>query len=242
MLKHKRQTAILLLAALLLSTACGSGADSTDTTTAGNDTTAAPVETTPEYTKPDVDYGGAVFTFLDYDTDDYFWQAATYSDINAEEENGDPINDAQYRRNIKVEEELNVDIQTYPINTIDRAVPGKELTKLIMAGDNTVDAGFVFGNSIKQLLADPGYLHNINDCSTLDYTASWWDQRAIEELSFDGDFKILVGDISLFTSFAPMLFFFNKKVASDFKLDNMYDLVREGKWTADKLYEYCKLV
>lgn len=94
-----RATALTLALLMALLASCGETPvekpdDTTGETTTIEDTTAA-----PEYLPPDVDYEGATFTILDYDTDEYFWHAATYSDIHAEEDNGDPINDAQFKRN-----------------------------------------------------------------------------------------------------------------------------------------------
>lgn len=233
---------ILIFSALLSACAGGDTADTTAQTTAAETTTDAVSETESEYTSPGVDYEGAVFTILDYDTDEYFWQAATYSDINAEEENGDPINDAQYKRNMAVEEELNITLETYPVGGVSRFDNANELRRLILAGEDIVDAAFVFGREISNVLSEPGYLMNFNDISTMNLDASWWDQNAIETLTFGSNLKAVTGDISLYTQFAPMLYFYNKNLAEQFGIDDCYDLVRQGEWTFDKVNEYCQLV
>jgi hypothetical protein len=119
-MKHNR-IALLLLAAMLTSLAsCGgdTSAPSGDTTaSAGDGTTAAEPS---EYVNPGVDYKGETFTILDYQTEEYFWQAASYSDIHAEEEYGDPLNDAQFQRNRAVEEALNIKLDTYPVGGVGR--------------------------------------------------------------------------------------------------------------------------
>ncbi|MBO5218362.1 MAG: hypothetical protein J6C52_02955, partial [Clostridia bacterium] len=242
MLHSKRMLSLLLLAAMLTACACGSSdAPVSDTTASdGDNTTTAPE--TSEYVNPGVDYKGETFTILDYQTDDYFWQAASYSDIHAEEENGDPINDAQYKRNRAVEEALNIKLETYPVGGVSRGNNGNELRKFILADDDTIDAGFVFGSNMRSLLAEPGLLINIDEVPTLNYDASWWDQKAIETLSFDGKFKAITGDVSLYRAFSPMLYFYNKNVAKMYRIDNCYDLVREGKWTFDVLYDYSRTV
>ena len=232
----------MLLAALLLS-ACGSDAPapSGDTTAAAADTTVG--ETlSDEYKVPDVDYGGAAFTILDYDTEEYFWQAATYSDIRADEESGEPINDAQYKRNLKVQEQLNIKLETYPVGSVKRDQNDDEFTRLVLAGDDAIDAGFIFGGTIKTLIAQPDYLVDLYDIPTLDTSASWWDQNAVDTFEYGGALKTITGDISLYTTFAPILYYFNKDVAETHSIKDLYSLTREGKWTVDKAYEYSRLV
>ena len=227
-----------ILTALLVS--CG------DTATESKDTsseiTLAEVTTAPEYTSPGVNYDGATFTILDYDTDEYFWHAASYSDINAEEDNGDPINDAQFKRNRKVEEELGIKLSTYPINGVKRTNNQAELRKLVTAGDDVVDAAFIFGSEMQSSLADSGMLIDWSDVPGIDLSDPWWDQSAIEAFSFDGKLKVLTGDISLYSTFSPDLLFFSKNLADVYQLNDMYDLVRAGKWTNDKVNEYCRVV
>ena len=241
-MNSKRILPAALLATAQLLCACQSGAAPvSDSSSTGDTTSSEPIETKAEYTSPGVDYGGAEFTILDYDTDEYFWQAATYSDIHAEEENGDPINDAQYKRNRQVEEELNITLKTYPVGGVARFSNASEYRKLILAGDNSVDAAFVFGAEASSLLGE-GYLTDLHSIPTLNLGASWWDQNAIDTFTFGGNLEVVTGDISLYTSFSPIMYFYNKNLAEAFKIDDCYDLVRSGKWTYDKVFEYCELV
>lgn len=237
----KRALSVLLLITLLLAS-CGSGDSSadTDTSTANGDTTAS--DPAAEYQSPGIDYGGATFTILDYDTEEYFWQAATYSDICADEESGDPVNDAQYKRNIKVEEELNINLETYPVGGKSRNNNQTEYEKLVLSGDTSVDAAFVFAQYIKGILTEPGMSVDLLSIPTLNVEASWWDESMVEAFRLGGKLRAITGDISIYTTFAPMLYFGNKTLAENYKLDNTYDLVREGKWTLDVMLENCRTV
>ncbi|MBE6611855.1 MAG: hypothetical protein E7632_05140 [Ruminococcaceae bacterium] len=233
----KRTLSIVLLMSMLASlAACGSSGDTTADTTAAGETT--PAETlSDEYKNPGVDYGGETFKFLDFHTDTYKWQARGYSELNAAEESGEPINDAQYKRNVKVEEELNIKLDTYL-----HEKPSEELIKLVMAGEDEVDAAFVFADTTNKLLSDKGMLQDLKKISTIDLDASWWNQNALETFTLGGELKVATGDISLYSSFSPMMMFFNKNVADEFKITDLYDLVRTDKWTWDKCAEYCKMV
>ena len=241
-MKNSKSSVSLLLALITaLLASCG------DTVAENNEsstelTTSAEITTASEYTDPGVDYEGATFTILDYDTDEYFWHAATYSDIHAEEDNGDPINDAQFKRNRKVEEELGIKLETYPVGGVGRFSNQTELRKLVTAGDDTVDAAFMFGAEMQPALADSGMLIDWNEVPGVDLSASWWDHNAIEAFSFNGKTKVLTGDISIYNAFSPILLFFSKNLADMYQLSDMYDLVRAGKWTNDKVNEYCRVV
>lgn len=235
---------VALFLALLL-TSCGAAVTETDETTEQGESAVAEesvVETEPEYTAPGVTYDGAEFCILDYQTDDYFWQAATYSDIYADSDTGEPINDAQYQRNLKVEDELDIKLTTYPVGGVGRSNNATVFRKLAMADEDTIDAGFIFGTDLKTLLAESNLLQDFHSIPTLNVDASWWDKNAVDTFTLSGKLKVLTGDVSLYTTFSPILYFFNKEVAADYSITDLYDLVREGKWTLDRMMEYCKVV
>ena len=237
--------ALLTLTASIL-TSCGGGSTTTNETTAQNtNDTDAPetteAVTTSEYTKPEKGYDGAEFCFAAYSSDNYSWQAASYCDAWADEENGDPINDAIYQRNRAVEEAIDITVKAHEIDASGRNIAG-ELTKLILAGDDLVDVGFVLGAGMPTMTGTGDMVFDLKDIDTLDLTKSWWDQQSVEELAILDANYLVTGDISLYSNFAPNVNFINKQIAEDFSLENPYDLVRDGKWTFDKMIEMCKKV
>ncbi|MBE6611365.1 MAG: hypothetical protein E7632_02630 [Ruminococcaceae bacterium] len=231
----RKLTAILLFAAMLATLSCGEAAPvQTDTSAADTDTTTA--AETGEYTVPDVDYGGAEFVILEQDTNQYNnWICQKYYSIVAEEENGDPINDAMYRTVRQTEEELNVDI-TYQISQKRL----EEMRKMVLAQDDEYD--LITHNNAGTISAEEGLAVDFGSIDTIDLSASWWQQNAVESFTLNGQVKALIGDITPQTYFAPIMFFFNKAVAEEFKLGNLYDLVRSGDWTLAKAYEMSRTV
>ncbi|MCQ2433315.1 MAG: hypothetical protein MJ175_11985, partial [Clostridia bacterium] len=113
--------------------------------------------------------------------------------------------------------------------------------KMINAGDNSIDAAIVYLTSMPALIADAGKLTDLSAVSTLNTSASWWDQNAVTEFTLGGQMKLLVGDLNLYNTFSPIMYFFNKNVANQYDLGNLYDLVRDGKWTNDKMMEFSKI-
>ncbi|MBQ2707598.1 MAG: hypothetical protein IJF67_04980 [Clostridia bacterium] len=226
----KNTLSVLLLISMLTALSCGEGVtEDTIADTAAGTTTAAPE--TAEYTVPDVNYNGAEFVILDQDsTSNTNWICLKYHTISAEEETGEPINDAQYQSLRKTEEELNVKINCF--------MPGSRLQTVrnsVLAQDDEYD--LVTTTAAGTLASEPGLVVDLASIDTLNLAASWWQQNAVEAFTINGKLKVLIGDITPYTYFSPIIFFFNKQVVDEFKLENPYELVRSGDWTLAKAYE-----
>ena len=134
----KRIISAILLGAMLISAmACGEQADSAKpaSTTAvteqvidANETTSE-VELQPDL--PDYDCNGETFTFMVRGPSFNEWES---QDIYAEEQDGEPINDAVYLRNLYVQEKYNVKIAQEGVSD-----PGSSGKKTVQAGDSVYD-------------------------------------------------------------------------------------------------------
>jgi len=236
-------TVILLITTLLTIAACAaeeSGNNSESVTGAKPDETTAAVQ---EYKSPGVNYNNAVITIgaADHTKDNYaiVWSVENYCDAYASEQNGDPINDALYLRNQRVEDELGVIINAYNLGTF--VTNGDNLQKLIMSADNAVDIAFMSGNHISKFMGTDMVL-DLKSIPNVDFSHSWWDQKSVKEYDLFGTMAIVTGDINLNSNFAQVVYFFNKQLADDFKLENIYDIVRNGSWTYPKMMEMCRTV
>ena len=246
----KRTAVISLLCALLLTAAsCGeaaapvSGEDSGNASPADGTAQAETEASVPaEYTAPGHDYGGETVTIaaVDYYTNHNggVWRAAGYCEVFSSGENGDPINDAIYRRNRTLSETLNVNVELYSISSFGNTTA--EFRKPVMAGDDIIDIGMVQADSLKNLLTG-SMLIDLYDLPGIDFSHSWWDQAAISELELYGKLQAATGDISLLLSFAPITYFFNKQLIASLDLDDPYALVDSGKWTLPAAMEMCKI-
>ena len=234
------------LAALLLIisavSACGGGAGGvTDVTAEVTEAETVTEEITepPEYTPPDSDWGGAELTVaaVDYGRGSGVWFAMDYCEMYSEEENGDPINDAIFERVRKVEEELNLEITLNKFTDITKIEP--EFSKTVLAGDDVIDFGMVNALSLPSLL-NKSLLIDLKTLPDIDFSRSWWDQNSISELEILGKLRAVTGDISLYNDYAVITYFFNKQLHESLGLDNLYELVRSGKWTLDKAMAMCE--
>ncbi|MBQ2707000.1 MAG: extracellular solute-binding protein, partial [Clostridia bacterium] len=235
----KRSISMLLLIAMLAGmTACGeSGGGNTVTeTTSGDTTTAEPVEAgIPEPELPVKDYGGEEFTFLIRGEG-----SGSYRErwVYAEEENGEVVNDAVFRRNQATEEKFNIKIKT-----IEPSWSGgwaNELENMarqyIQAGDPEIDVISSMRSSLGAL-AREGMLYNFHDLDSVNLTAPYWDANAVEHMTLDGNLFMMPSDISMGNLSMARFFYFNKRYIDEYKLEDPYTLVEDNKWTLDKMLE-----
>ena len=245
----KRQTAAWLCAALMLSAAassCGEAALSEPKENSGSDTAPVTEAVTEEIDEnanalanaiaslPAKDYGGYTFTVLDRnEVTDPNWVTI---DVYSEAENGDVINDAVYQRNRILEEAFNIKVAHTPVQT-----PNADAKKMITAGDAAFD---VVTDGINTLgtLATSGYLYDWHEVPGIDLSQPWWDPQATTELSIGNKLFFTTGDISIMDNYGTWCIMFNKTIANDYDLDNIYEHVNKGTWTMGLLYEMAKTV
>ncbi len=241
------KSAALLCTLLLVPAvaACGQGGSGTTVDTEGNGvgTTAAPIETVdPTQAALDaavaklegVDYSGYDFRFLDRsDEKDPNWETI---DIYAEEADGDTITDAVYARNRLLEEKINIKISEHKVFD-----PYVDARTSIMAGSDDFD---LMTDGLQQLatLAAEGYLVDLNSVSQLKLSSEWWDQDMRNDLSIGGKLFFATGDISIMDNYGTWCIMFNKDIAAEYDLPDLYGLVNAGTWTLDKMYDMAKAV
>ena len=237
---------ILTLPATIIFTSCAADPNSKENT--GPDTNKDNVETTTvsEFQPlANADFSGNELRMIGPGTDPVIWDYAACASINevgVETETGEPINDAVYRRNREVEELYKINIVTsFPGNT--RGAYEQYVKKSFLAAEDTYDIAFMIGSSATTtILTNNSYTCDLLNFPNLDLTYSWWDQRSIADLSVANQLHMVAGDINIFSAFSVDHLFQNKTMVEEYKLENVYDLVRQGKWTYDKLIEMARQV
>ena len=131
MYKCNKMAYLLIVAMLASMTACGGDAPTAETTGGVDTTTAAPVEEGPKLEIPESDFGGYTVTFL---------AVEKYTDhfkLIAEEENGDALNDAGYKRARAVGDLLNVEFDHHELALAEEIAT--TLNRSVMAGEGAYD-------------------------------------------------------------------------------------------------------
>lgn len=189
------------------------------------DDTAAEDEKAPLLAQQD--FEGYTFRFHNFDQ---YWN---HMQLTADAENGDTLNDAIYRRNTKIEDYLNITITEFMSDT-------KALYRTVQAGDDACDAAYVKGTDITTFLGAKGGtpLYDFKtEVPHIDLTAPWWCAQANNDITIGNKQYFAANDISLsyFDSVMPIVM--NLRLVNDFDLDDPYELVRNGKWTMDRVGE-----
>lgn len=214
--------------------ACGDTNDDVSETTA--DVTASPEN---EAGLPTANYGGYEFHILSVGrgtvcTDDF-----AYS-----EENASILDAAVHKRNMSVEALYNVKLDTEWRNTTANQQSPEGYRALVQeatAGDTNYDLCVIPGYDVSEL-AYGGYLTDLNKLPYFDSTATWYDQKANETFDFGGSLFFTAGDYGINLMDQTYCIAFNKKLAEEYGVEDLYDLVRTNKWTLEKMYEIAKSV
>lgn len=230
----KSQIMALLLAVLMTSASCGGGAvKQPDATSDDSDsTTSSPETEKPAPNLEAIDCGGEAFRVLTRKTDGYVRQS---DDISAEEINGNTLNDNTYERNRIIEDKYNLKFEIKN----DVGDIGSLIRTTVSAGDDSYDL-IINGISGSISLSAEGMLLKLDDLPDVDFDMPWWNKTIMDDMSVYDKHYVGINDMSVNAYFAAGIVYFNKSLAEDYKLENPYDLVREGKWTFDKMVELCR--
>ena len=164
-------------------------------------------------------------------TADHHWEA---KEIVAEEETGDIVNDAVYKRNTTISERYNIQI-----TRVANADPAALAKKSVTAGSDDYDLIFA-SIATTVTIAQNGCLLNLKDVMYIDLPKPWYDQNANEQLSIANKLYTTFCDFTIMDKDATWVYLFNKKLIQDLGLEDPYQVVKEGKWTIDKMVEMCK--
>ncbi len=241
----KRTLALALVALMLVSTlvACAGDGGSTETTAApAASTTAASAESnTPETTAFDpfagfdenLRYDGHTFTIHNANRGSSWY---TRISVVSEEQTGDIINDAMFTRQSKVEERFGVKIVEVESNDLSG-----DIRREIQA--NTGDYNMAFANNMACMsLAAEGNFYDLNDIEQLNLDQPWWDQRAREDMSINNKLFYITGAFDITRLDGIRTVYYNKSLANEYNLGDLYAMVDNGTWTLDKYTEMCMAV
>ena len=245
----KKALAILLASLLLISllVSCGPSGNGDTTTTApvsgdnagGDATTTAAPETESPYDaagylkddlNPELNYNGEKFTIL-------YWQDVERIEFEVEEQTGDLIGDALYNRNATVEDRLNIEFEWIgtPGNYNNQAAFVTQVDNDVKSGgDYEVFAGYSMSAAT---IALQGLSRNLMEVDNINFDQPWWPSSLTELTTINGRLYFCSGDIS--TNMLHMMYctLFNKDMATELNVGNLYEMVDKGTWTIDKMAE-----
>lgn len=242
-MKTKSVGSLLLAALTLASVLVSCGGDTpgeSQVTTGAADTESIAVETeeTLKSLVPDgLDFGGEeirIYSAPYFETDTFM--------LHVDEETGDVVNDAVFKRNLALESKFNVSFtyeDTYQNGSgVDAAV---QIRKFVTAGSDDYDIIFGCQYNLAPLVLD-NIMLNLDGAEYLHLDQPWWYQNHIQEMSIGhGKTYFVTGDITLGVLRNMSCMYVNKQVYTQNyeSVDEMYQEVLDGKWTFDRLSQIC---
>lgn len=246
----KKKIFAALLAALMLAptfTACSEGGvDETDAQTAEteNTTPSAEEETAAEETVdedsrtsisddlPEKDFEGQSFRVLTTEGGAIYGFDYT-SEIIAEELNGDACNDAVYNRNLGIETRFDVSISCQT-----NATPASYIGTLVQSGTDEFDLVGMYNFLAYNALNAQAVL-NWLEVPYVNLEKPWHNQLANDSATINNRLYAICSDLAITSMLYTHAFFFNGTLIEQYgyTADDMYTLVKEGKWTLDKAME-----
>lgn len=237
--------ALVLIFALLASSCAGGQPAETTAEATSPEATVDVVATdaaTGEETIPLLDvrnFGGETFRVIwpQPHSDGHFM----HNEINVDQDSGDIIDSAVFKRNRKVEDDYGIRITSILIwcSSISGTV-----TKTIASGgaDDVYDA---FCAPIK-MVTSAAIEGKWTDWLTMPYYSAdmpWWDSRIMSEFAIAGRQFFGSGDIIYSDNFYPYSVFANLQKYNDYgPEETLFSIVKRGAWTIDKLMEICATV
>ncbi len=240
MKKNDKRICSFLCAVLMLTASstvlfsCGDSAEQPKETDAAKDTSTvidAETEVDPRYAireniPEDANYNGYEFRIQSRDADHH------YKELSAEASNGETINDAVYKRNTTVEDRLNIKIVPIYESEAPEDNPPKIIRQNVMAGNDYCDIALVHAIQAGIIAAD-GLLTNWYDIPYVDFSKPWWNKSVADELTISGKLYLANGDLCLSAIDYAWAMVYNKEIAQNHDIDDLYQVVNDGKWTID---------
>lgn len=179
----------------------------------------------------DIDFGGKTF-LIAARTDESTGGWNNPGEIWVESLNNEAVNDAVYERNRVMKELYNCSIE------VDDGGWANGFNADISSGGGK----YIAGCAAYQTGASGSFYNVLN--LDIDFTQPWWDTAEIRDLSCNGKLYEISGDFAVHVMRAAWIMFYNKDIyeqnlASEY---NIYQLVRDKKWTVDTLLTMCQKV
>lgn len=234
-MKHFKKAVIPSLLALLLAmSSCSSGVNDTPETTVNEskvteditETVEAETEEELKADFEDIRYDGRSFTVWTTGGGKY--------EIYAEEETGNAENDAIFRRNLKVEEQFDVDIAEPMVGEGGGRIA--IIQNLIMSGEDFAELVSMEAYTVHSVIMKD-YICNWYDVAGVNLDNPWWNTLSNDVMTVNGKLFMAAGDYDISTINNALVMFYNPVALENYGIgvQNIQSTVLEGRWTLDFL-------
>lgn len=238
----------LILAVLMVCTvlaSCGDSKKTGNTSTTGSSSSAgeenefAEIDAYVADLAADHNYDGKTFTII-----------GTGNQIIAEEPEitGNLENDTLYTRQLELEDKFGLSIEFVESTGEDANYPttGAETADRVNTDvmSNMGAYDLIQGNLMTcgQVMLNNGSLAPVGEVDPLDFSKSWWLNNIEEQFNIANQLYFLTGKIAPIHYHDGACLLFDKQVAEDFDIPDLYALVESGEWTFDKMVEISSVI
>ncbi|MBE6636730.1 MAG: hypothetical protein E7618_02865 [Ruminococcaceae bacterium] len=219
---------LCLLFALLLLIGCAacttnSGTEETKSTL-GDEETGDDDRLTASDGLPETSFGGAKYRVSCTDTYAYEVYSTDTQDV---------CDAAVYKRNLKIEERFDVEIVPVITPMGNQLNHEKEIMRIHDAGDDVYDIIMMQVWRAGTLVMEGYFRDWHNDVPGVDFEQPWWTTMVNDIFTINDALYVAAGDIALTSLQGTFAYLFNQARADDLKIENLYDVVREDRWTID---------
>ncbi len=162
-----------------------------------------------------------------------------------EEETGELQNDALYFRQRQLEETFGVAWDNYrpaAIGDSENQPVYDHVMQDVLSGNGAFDV--CYGTTIA--IAQPLFLHDaladLSGYNYIDLDREWWTPNIMDIYGIESAIYFLNGAIVTSNYEDTWCIAFNKKIAGDYGISGLYDLVYNNEWTFDKMFEVASVI
>ncbi len=236
---------LLFLSAALLLPLLSCAKDPTPSDTSVTDTPESETEYVPETEAPPLSQADVALAHLEmrnYEGKDFhIIQSVAYWEFDVADLTGSLLNDEIYERNQVIEDRYNVVITA---EKLGQAAGNTQVSERILADSMTGDDTFLLvGDSPYFMSPDSqaGLYADFHRLPYIDLDAPYWDSHAVDTFTVAGKLYFINGSYTLSNKGSASILYWNRDLATDLNIPNLYDVVWEGTWTSDRMLEYCQL-
>jgi hypothetical protein len=185
---------------------------------------------------PKVTYGGYEFRVMTPKNGSFDHLISLEADV--EEETGETLPDAIYKRNRLIEERYDIIFKGVVVASYD--VCFDNFKKAVRSASEDFDLCMLLPRYAWSQSVEGGAVMTA-DLPHLDITKPWYVESINSEMTIDGKMFFAYSDECLNLLENTSCVLFNKQMTADLGLGNMYALVKDGKWTMDVFFSYARL-
>ena len=176
---------------------------------------------------PAKDYNGHEFTIVTKEGSAYNTRY-----LVAEDDTGEVLGDAITKRNSALEQKYNIKIKHMKVADMVTTVRSG-----VMSGTLEFDA--ILASCIDlSTMASEKLLYDLNTVERFDFTKSYWDHNACEQLNMGG--KLYFTNCAMNIHAMGYAMFFNKALVEEYGLTSPYEYIANDNWTIDTYAEMVK--